>query len=180
MTTRAEAHQRLRADVDDLAALISDKLERVVPRVLAKYGVEWHEVEPGWFDEVAANTAKDLEKLAVYQNEAVDPHKQIGYAAFWIRKLKPIKIAHTNDKKPFACVNEHLSLWLACEQLVSHMDAVVADRGDQALKLRDEVVSRIHRFLKDAKGISYIVHCMRSRTFGPHHYVILLRQFTVL
>ncbi|CAA7616451.1 hypothetical protein MTBLM5_20075 [Magnetospirillum sp. LM-5] len=60
------------------------------------------------------------------------------------------------------------------------MDASVADRGEQARKLRDEVVSRIDRSLKDAKGLAYIVHCMRSRTFGPHHYVILLRQFTIL
>lgn len=180
MVSRSEAHQRLRADVDTLTVDITEKLERTVPKVLAKYGIDWHEFEPGCFDEVAANTAKDLEKLAVYQNESVDPHKQIGYSAFWIRKLKPIKVAHSRDNKVFSCVNEHLSLWLACEQLISHLDTQAETKGDPARRIRDQIVERIGKFLKDTKGINYLIHCMRSRTFGPHHYVILLRQFVVL
>ena len=35
---------------------------------------------------------------------------------------------------------------------------------------------RLQALTQDAERMKYLVHCMRVRTFGPHHYVILLHE----
>lgn len=175
--TREQAQEVLRREIELRAEEIAHYLDMTIPRVLKRHGLEWSEAHPGAFDEVARLAAKDLEKLAVYQNEKIDRHKQIGYVCFWIRKLKPIKVALRRDGGAEPHVNELLSIWLGCELLISHVEGKVG--GNSARQSTAEaIIARIRRFMADNKAISYLVHCMRVRTFGPHNYVIMLNQFT--
>lgn len=180
MTTREDAALRLLADQERLSGKLSLTLDTVVPNVLKKYGVRWRNPQPGAFDEVANNASKDLEKLALYQEDSIDPLKQMGYAAFWIRKIKPLDQSEVQGKAAYVAreINERLSIWLACEALRSHWTKVA--KADSKESGRSKAISsRIDSYLADADSMGYLVHCMRSRTFGPHHYVMMLNNLSL-
>lgn len=175
LCSREEAHARVQADLNSRSTDISGRLERLVPKILKINRVSWHEEEPGAFDEVALNAAKDLEKLAVYQSEEVDTAKLLGYMGFWIRKLKPIKVADHPEQVVRRNINEMLSLWLITELKITEVKYLAQSGENGAIAERDRLITRIKNCFKDSELIEYITHCMRVRTFGPHHYVLMLK-----
>nr|CAX84022.1 uncharacterized protein [uncultured bacterium] len=139
---------------------------------MKSYGIKEHELSAKAVREVAWHSARDIQKLAIYQEDSVDPIKFFGYLAFWVRKLKPVRHAVAGGEA-ITDINEKLSVWIlvsAASKYVSESEDVFSK--DDALAISD----RLKRIVSDGNRMDYLVHCMRARTFGPHHYVIILQQ----
>lgn len=158
------------------AATIRLRFDSIIPKILEYYRVDSHFPSDILLNEVAFNCAKDLEKIAIYQEDQVDELKTIGYFGFWIRKIKPIEQA-TRGGKAFKEVNEYLSIWVIVSLLSRYYVKKMALDKNYREKARVGIFA-LTRLVQDKKRLEYLVHCMRSRTFGPHHYVIMLQQIT--
>ena len=171
---RDSAIEVIEKAVENRAAEISVMAASLIPKTLKSYGVDSHYPSIEGIDFMAYNCAKDLEKIAIYQKDQVDPLKTYGYFGFWIRKVKPIEQA-TRYERPFKEVNEWLSLWVVVALVTRHYREKA---GDNPVK-RDyarHISQKFTDLLNDPRRTDYLIHCLRSRTFGPHHYVFLLQQ----
>lgn len=147
--------------------------------------------------DVIEHHSRDIERLYAVHQQLVHPSKHIAYAAFWIRKLKPVDSSYPTSeverairaKKP---IDESLELRDVNERICLHY----------TFRLLNEYVIGNH--IKPPNGISKgdfllniervfqnfvsggdagpvlrdryeaIVYDMRYRTFGPHHVVHLV------
>jgi translation initiation factor 2 beta subunit (eIF-2beta)/eIF-5 len=127
----------------------------------------------------------------------VHPSKHIAYAAFWIRKLKPVDSSYpvseieraTRTKTP---IDESLEIRDVNERICLHymfrlLNSYVSEghvKPPHKLK-KDDFLANIHRvfinFINERDQIPVlndrfeaIVYDMRYRTFGPHHVVHLV------
>lgn len=148
------------------------QLERIIPSLIGKHGVRAIDIRANNpFEEVGYNAALDLVKLDLYHREGTQFSKFAGYVAFWVRKLKPITCAYDNDNNIVEDINEKLSVWLALELL--RQDYIKSNKSsDELLRHFDQKA----KLVLDPKQLNYIIHCMRARTFGPHHYVIMINM----
>lgn len=132
------------------------------------------------FTEIAQQIYKDWQRLRLYQDDNVDLYKFAGYMGFWVRKLKPFRSAYTprgmsrTSAKRVHDVNEQLSIWIM-GALVTRLAA-----SGQVQPSRPGLAGRFQRFYANQALYDYTVHSMRTRTFGPHHYVILLHTIDQL
>jgi len=121
-------------------------------------------------DQVGLSCGKDLEKMAIFYNDSIDVSKFIGYACFWVRKIKPYHNATTTAGNPFKSVNEYFSIWLAKELGEMHWKS-----HDEPEKCQ-QFIDNYEAFLADKEFFDYVVMSMKARTFGPHHYVMWLKS----
>jgi hypothetical protein len=145
-------------------------LRTIVPGILKERGYEQDGLIIEDLAEVARETARDVQRLLIYQAGEVDLIKYASYLAFWFRKLQPLPRAWLpspagGTKKPVHDINERLSLYLMSAFL--HQMCVrekISDAGKVPLAFEAFFRSTTY---------DYVVKSMRHRTFGPHHYVIL-------
>jgi hypothetical protein len=147
--------------------------------------------------DVIEHHGRDIDRLYAFHQELVHPSKHIAYAAFWIRKLKPVgssfPIAEVEraalEQRPVNAalevrdVNERICLYYTFRLLTA-----IAKRDvikPTASLTRDQFIAKIRRafdnFLAGADlgpmlgdRFQAIVYDMRYRTFGPHHVVHLV------
>jgi len=162
------------ASVEKRAAEIRLLADAVIPMVLKSYGVGTSSSSNLAMNEASYNCAKDLEKIAIYQKDRVNQLKTFGYFGFWIRKIKPIEQA-TRHGAAFKEVNEYLSIWILGALVTRHYK-LIAEKDPSRKEEAATIIRTFDKLLNDQKRMDYLVHCMRSRTFGPHHYVIMLQQ----
>jgi hypothetical protein len=162
------------ASVETRAAEIRRLADATVPQLLEHYGVTSCNNSNILMNDVAYNCSKDLEKIAIYQKDSVDQLKTFGYFGFWIRKIKPIEQA-AKGSSPFKEVNEYLSVWVIGSLVTRHCKLMAKKDPSRRAEAAASIYA-IEKLINDSKRLEYLVHCMRSRTFGPHHYVILLQQ----
>lgn len=160
--------------VEARAAEIRRLSDKLIPQLLESYGVDISSLSNVLMNEAAYNCAKDLEKIAIYQKDQVNQLKTFGYFGFWIRKIRPVEQA-TRYGSPFKEVNEYLSIWVIVS-LVSRHYKFIANKDKSKSREAAAAIAALESLVSDAKRLEYVVHCMRSRTFGPHHYVIMLQQ----
>jgi hypothetical protein len=148
-------------------------LNSIIVRELEELNIQYDDIVDTCLLEAALNAAKDLNKMALYHPiNGVEPLKLLGYLCFWVRKIKPV-IGAKQGGEPYRAVNELLSI---------HMAAILCVRyakkhpGDVPNSDASAVERRARSFMKDQRRVDYLVHCMRYRTFGPHHYVMILQN----
>jgi len=122
--------------------------------------------DPKMITLIAFCAARDIVRLAIYQESGINAVKVYSYLSFWVRKLKPIQDARDKKGEAIHDINERLSLWLLAEFIADHY----AVAGKQSAK------KRFDNFIKSGELFNYTVHSMQRRTFGPHHYTILARS----
>jgi len=149
-------------------------LSRILEPCCEKHGVNVTTPSNQILIEIAENCARDLVKLSIYQNDEVNPIKTFGYICFWVRKLKPME-ATTYGENAVKDINEKLSIWLM-EWLI---DEFYSEFANDAEHLKAKVIrKRFKKLINSPERMTYLVHCLRNRTFGPHHYALLLDQIT--
>lgn len=160
------------AEVKKYAVFYSRETDKVVLRILQDIGVQTHSVPRTLIEEVGYNVAKDFCKLSIYHPKGVDLLKPLGFMCFWVRKIKPIREA-VRDGVNIKEINELVSV-----RMMGHLAKRYAEKhpGDIKDGDVDGVHARVRGFIGDEKRVDYIIHCMRYRTFGPHHYIMLLQN----
>lgn len=164
----AEVRRQLDGDLDKNTAVLSKLLKDVIPKALKAEGfdADLGATTDRLIAEVAHRTQLDLQKLRLYQEDDVDPHKLVAYVCFWIRKLKPIPV-YPRTGKAVLDINERLSLWMMSAmttRLVQH-GAIVAP----------DLATKLTKFFANQDFFDYVVHGLRYRTFGPHHYTAMVK-----
>lgn len=149
----------------------SDRIDKllhgIIPQILKRRGVAPYDLDSELVRQTAYHTAKDLAKLAIYQDDRVDPIKQIGTLCFWVRKLKPVRSATYISGQEMYDANERLSLWMLKNNVVAWLQRENIYKAG--------VNSAFNRLWNDQEYFDYLIHCLRYRTFGPHHYIVLAR-----
>ena len=162
-------HGFLKEHCDQTAAKISLLLRDICFKALdaRKIKADFGTVEQ--FREIAVYAAKDLQRLQIYQKDQVDPIKMAAYVGFWVRKLKPFTNGYGPDGKAIRPINEHISIIVSFALLTRWMK-------EGSIPPIEGIEEKIRRFYQNEALFSYIVHSMRFRTFGPHHFVIVMKM----
>jgi len=173
---------------------------------VAFLGAECHRVINAILDEINADADVNVELIAdltqfflrdIYridqqQRGAVSLAKLVGYWAFWIRKLKPISNVVLRGESRVSnleanYINEIVALEFAIELAAQYRgnggfeDVVMAHcktSGKEPCP-SGECFKRYARFyfsFSDGFYYRYIIYSMRNRTFGPHHFALLIEN----
>jgi hypothetical protein len=127
--------------------------------------------------EVATFLLKDLLRLATYQDDEISSTKFAAYWAFWIRKLKPVRVAwKTVDtvRREVTDINERVALAVAFHFLRrrngTRTDSIrkLCSRGCDGATCWSDYLDRYTRFHNNQFS-EYLVYSLGKRTFGPHH-----------
>jgi hypothetical protein len=163
---------QLDADLDKNSAILSKILKDVIPKALKAEAIdaEIGDTTNRLISEVAYRTHADIQKLRFYQEDDVDPYKMISYLCFWIRKLKPVPVYPKNGKAMLD-INERLSLWLMAALVSRFAEIGVISDAVEAKR----ITQNARRFFENEQLFKYTVHALRYRTFGPHHYTVIMR-----
>jgi hypothetical protein len=145
-------------------------------------------------NDVIVHLDRDMDRLYALHQIVVHPAKHVAYAAFWIRKIKPVSFAWPMDaiadaKKRNAIVdeglevadiNERICLHYMCHQICEYVkNAQIATPASFSIdKYVDNIRHTFSEFIIDrAPGpalnnrFEAMIYDMRYRTFGPHHLV---------
>lgn len=129
---------------------------------------------------------RDLYKLDYQQRGNVSLSKYAGYLGFWVRKLKPVSNAfpseNTEPKAEITNINEIIALDISISVIIHELRQDDKSRSFlDTLSIRCEkcpgqsnCFSRYvkHYFSYNGRAKQhYLTYSMRSRTFGPHHFV---------
>lgn len=179
MTHTKEPGQKLQQSIDffnervnDAAVALGGELRKIIPKALKARSISGFQVDDEVVSEVARFAARDLMRLVIYQEDNVNSTKVYSYLCFWVRKLKPVTNAYWPNKQSMHDVNERLSLWLLSSTSTAHLLQNLGQDNPTTVS----VAQRFKNFLDSGELFEYTVHCMRRRTFGPHHYSILARM----
>lgn len=177
LTPREEAIELFNLSATERAAEFTSLLDGIVSKLMTRHGVKSYYMSRKDMDEAMMACGKDIEKMAIFQHDNIEVMKLVGYMCFWIRKIKPFHSAVTPAGEKITDINERFSLWL-----LELLGCMQMRRGDPANKKVysnadiADVRSRFDQFFKDEKYFNYVIHSMRARTFGPHHFVIFLMK----
>jgi hypothetical protein len=158
------------------------------------------EVSLACCQDVVVHLQRDIDRLYAVHQKLVHPSKHIAYAAFWIRKVKPVSSAYPitefdrakrrnsplDEGKEVSDVNERICLFYTLKLLNAYIKDghIETPKGSKT----SAFLQRLHRvfvqFVTDSQPgpalndrFEAIIYDMRFRTFGPHHVVHLVNYF---
>lgn len=177
----------------DAVALANDlrfSLHQILEEDLKCFGI----VSLAGCHDVIVHLSRDMDRLYALHQTLVHPAKHVAYAAFWIRKIKPVSCAYplaeiataqkkktlVDDGSELADVNERICLYytrhLICEYVKHKQIATPAELTTE--KYISNIQLIFDRFVKDESPgpalnnrFEAMIYDMRYRTYGPHHYV---------
>jgi hypothetical protein len=147
--------------------------------------------------DVIEHHSRDIERLYAVHQQLVHPSKHIAYAAFWIRKLKPVDTSYPISEVEKALrskkqidkslelrdVNERICLHYTFRLLNEYVSSghIKPPKGTAKETFLVNIERVFRNFVNggDAGPVlndryEAIVYDMRYRTFGPHHVVHLV------
>ncbi len=163
------------------------------------------EISPAKIFDLAHAFTKDLNRIVSNQlhknkSDGVSIYKYAGYWAFWIRKTKPITYAVKKSNlqiKPsgeygssdfqdeLLDINERVALEIALSLIVlSRKENLIEADTVRFQCSKKEICDGSQCLIKywrelfnfNEKGVlNYLIYSMRYRTFGPHHFVLMLQ-----
>jgi len=175
----------------------ADRSYRIVSDILESLGVSEteHEIDRDILVEVAEFFLCDIYRIDKQQRGSVSIAKWAGYWAFWVRKLKPISMVNLDDEVEYenishqdaVHINEIVSLQLALEIVAKYreFDGLEDIVGRHCKKIQNGECDGVSCFWKfairymnfsDEFYSKYLTYSMRNRTFGPHHYALLMEN----
>ncbi|MEO9517549.1 MAG: hypothetical protein ABJH45_10190 [Paracoccaceae bacterium] len=175
----------------------SDRSFRIISSILVSLGVEEEEceVDKDILVEVAEFFLRDIYRIDKQQRGSVSIAKWAGYWAFWVRKLKPISMINLDEGEEYASltredavhINEIVALQFSLEIVAKYResggleDLVFRKCTKVEAKTCDGVdcfwryATRYLNFADEFYS-QYLTYSMRNRTFGPHHFALLLEN----
>ncbi|WP_373356941.1 hypothetical protein [Pseudoroseicyclus sp. CXY001] len=181
----------------DEIKFFADRSYTILGEILSSLGVREIEVniDREINSEVTEFFLRDIYRIDKQQRGSVSIAKWAGYWGFWVRKLKPIKLIRPSTERGFenisnndaANINELVALHFALEIAAAHrrygnfQDRVLENCSRAQNGLCDGVEcfwKYAERYLNfsDEFFIKYITYSMRNRTFGPHHFALLVEN----
>lgn len=127
---------------------------------------------------------KDIYRIDEHQRGDVSLSKFAGYWAFWLRKLKPIVMLEEGWPTD---INERVALQFAISIIIAtrsssrfsdqiwvqcDADHETTCDGAKCFFLYIQGFLKFHNNFMEKD----ILHTLRKRTFGPHHFALLLEQ----
>jgi hypothetical protein len=177
-------------------AFLAAESEAVIETILDDLQVS-AKVDDGLLRQVTSYFLRDVYRLDQQQRGSVSLAKYAGYWGFWVRKLKPISSPMlqgdflTKDELEF--INEIVSVYLAVQLVMDWRQRegmVQGSRGYESEIVRSQCselnpgncdgVVCFERFVGGYLHfhkkffMNYITYSMRNRTFGPHHFALLM------
>ncbi len=151
-------------------------------------------VSLGACHDVIVHLQRDMDRLYAVHQTLVHPSKHVAYAAFWIRKIKPVSMAYpatkvssalqggpaVNDADEIVDINERICLYYTLRLLVAYVvhDQIPTPNGMSTAVFVDRIQAAFDRYVNDEEPgpalsdqFESLVYDMRFRTFGPHHVV---------
>ena len=175
----------------------ADRSYRIITDILESLGVTEaeHEIDRDILVEIAEFFLRDIYRIDKQQRGSVSIAKWAGYWAFWVRKLKPISMANLADDVDYekithqdaVHINEIVSLHLALEIVAKYreFDGLEDIVGRNCRKVQNRECDGVVCFWKFATRYmnfhdefysKYLTYSMRNRTFGPHHFALLMEN----
>jgi hypothetical protein len=165
--------------VDRVSAATHKSLVQIVEAIGVKKTA--YEISREKVLEVAQYFLKDLRRLAIPQENEIADTKYAAYWAFWVRKIKPVRVAWLDDAKQdeITDINERAALELAIAT-VKHAGKHPACLIRGACLITCDGSRCVEQYTSDYFTVNenyyseYIVYSMGKRTFGPHHLCAVL------
>lgn len=164
-------------------AILSQQLNRCCLGIMGANGIKYVDHSPEARKTAMLNCGKDIEKMAIFQGDDVDPFKLFGYMGFWVRKIKPFSKAFDHNNKVVIDINERFSLWLIRDATLLYLEKKKVDKIDPnsagmqfTQEQIDKCSARFDAFFNNEERFLYVLHCMQNRTYGPHHFVVLIQN----
>lgn len=177
-------------------AFLATECELVFKAILSDLGVK-AKVDSKIVRQLTAFFLRDIYRIDQQQRGSVSLAKHSGYWGFWVRKLKPISGAVLDgdflSEEELEFINEIVAVYFSIE-LVKENRArelkVTQLPGEQRDMVRVKCSERrpqhckgtacfenyVKEYLNFNKRffLNYITYSMRNRTFGPHHFALLI------
>lgn len=183
--------------IDKVTAEYAATTVRLIRAALADRKVYIYDLSPSRLTQLAVRLTRDLARIKAAQGDQICLTKVAGYWAFWIRKVKPIVVAYDSahvgaasrdSSAEIADINEKIALEFAVSYIQDHgrdpsrsFDPFRGDctetSCDGKVCVRDLAQHTLHTH--GNLFSNYVVHAMRFRTFGPHHFVMFLDQLLI-
>ncbi|HEX3651855.1 MAG TPA: hypothetical protein VHU18_03430 [Rhizomicrobium sp.] len=165
----------------EYADYIASNTEKSLDEILKAIKISSYELSPVKVQELAECLLKDLRRLAIAQRDEISDTKYAAYWAFWVRKIKPIRVAWRDAEKTIEVpdINERAALELAIatvKQAGKH-NACQVRAGCSA---SCDGAACVERYLGGYFAVNqnyyseYLIYSMAKRTFGPHHLCAVL------
>lgn len=182
---------------DSEVQFFADRSYRIISDVLESFGLTEadYELDKDILVELAEFFLRDIYRIDKQQRGSVSIAKWAGYWGFWIRKLKPISILDFKEGDAYpnlthedvVHINEIVALQFSLEIVAKYRE--VGALEDLVLKQCKQVESGdcdgVECFWKYASHYlnfgdefysKYLTYSMRNRTFGPHHFALLMEN----
>ena len=170
-------------------AFLSTRCTQIIEGILDDFGVD-AEIDKEIVLDLTEFFLRDIYRIDRQQRGSISVAKFAGYWGFWIRKLKPL-----SQPKPIAdcvleeneikAINEYVAVVYAVKFLIElRGGAVFDDHVSQrcreiesgacdGMKCVSQYTEKYMNF-ENRFFLRYIVYSMRHRTFGPHHFALLI------
>jgi len=174
---------------DKQVAFLTAECETLCYSILDDLGVS-AEIDGSVVSQLTTFFLRDIYRIDQQQRGSVSLAKHAGYWAFWIRKLKPISGAqHAGDpylvKEELESINEVVAVFFAIQLVLDMREASSSDDmvRRKCIETEPDFCNGVECFQKYIKGylnfeegffLKTIVYSMRNRTFGPHHFALLI------
>lgn len=165
--------EHLNAEVEREAIAYARDIDLLANGALKELGAVHYSIVKPCVYEAAFNAAKDIYKNMLYHPNGIEQIKLFGYLCFWVRKIKPVMGGVKADGSPFRDINEMVAIRMAAQLCIRYAKLHREDIPNSDV---DAVKNRAKAFLNDPRRVDYLIHSMRYRTFGPHHFVMLLQN----
>lgn len=161
--------------------------------MLQKDGISEHVISEPRVRQLSERLYRDLHRLGEAQEDSICITKVAGYWGFWIRKIRPIVSAYAvvgGEKIELPEINERIALQFAVSYVRARGKRNQAGKAYDPFRAECKVsecdgTACVSAYCDDGLSgksrdlAAYAVHCMRYRTFGPHHFVMFLDQLII-
>jgi hypothetical protein len=174
---------------DKQVAFLAAECEIVCNSILKDLDIE-AEVDNHIVNQLTTFFLRDIYRIDQQQRGSVSLAKHAGYWAFWIRKLKPISKAVASEnsylsKDEIESINEVVAVFFAIQLVVEMRQS--GSGGDIVRRkcLSDKAnpcdgIVCFEKYITDYLDfenrffLKTLAYSMRNRTFGPHHFALLI------
>lgn len=163
----------------------------VIQNFISHYEATIH-IDKHTLAEVSDFFLRDITRIDKQQRGSVSIAKWAGYWAFWLRKLKPITVTERPEssnlsKEDAVNINEIVAIQFAFEvvsqfrmssQLQDHVSRKCKKHKRGACDGLSCFKNHVNKYVnfEDEFYYNYIIYSLRNRTFGPHHFALLLEN----
>jgi len=174
---------------EEQVAFLTQRARRLISLILSQENIEAN-ISTEVLTSVTTFFLRDIYRIDEQQRGDISLAKFAGYWGFWIRKLKPISDAKDKEEDQngvYHDINELVAIQFAVDIIVllraaNPFNDNVWQTCDDDDKLKCNGVQCFKEYTLNYFGFhtnffqNYITYSMRNRTFGPHHFSLMMES----